>query len=146
MRVHTRDKPRATKRVLKRPFDADPFMKGIQDRLVMGKTTMLSKVTNSADYTHKFKDSCKRRGVEYHPVALAKHRFSCLQKGLSAHVDPMMPLLDTAKYTTAIGDRRESKVGLAYCRETTEVRVQVATMTTSVILKIANHDIQCLQV
>ena len=131
LRVHTRDKAHATKRILKRPFDADPYLKGIVDRFVMGKTTLLSKIHNSADFTDQFKQSCKRRKLAYTPLALAKHRFSCLRKGLVAHVQHLLPLLDCAKYMLATRDRKESAIAHAYCEETVEVRVQVRNIVAS---------------
>ena len=75
LRMHTRDKAHATQRILNRPFDSDPFLKGIVDRFVMAKTTLLSKNHYSGYVSDQFKRSCKRRKLPYTPVVLAKHRF-----------------------------------------------------------------------
>ena len=97
LRMHTRGNVHATQRILNRPFDSDPFLKGIVDRFVMANTTLLSTSQSSGYLSDQFKRSCKRRRLPHTPVVLATHRCSCLRKGLPAHVRHMMPLLGTAR-------------------------------------------------
>ena len=62
LRLHTRDKAHATKRILTRPFDADEFLKGIVDRYTMNKHTLISVIYYSGDLLDYFKQRCKAHG------------------------------------------------------------------------------------
>ena len=128
LRVHTRDKAHATKRILKRPFDAVPFMKSVLGRFVMAKKTLLSQISYSAELLEQFKLSCQRRGLQETSLNLPKHRFACLRRGLATHVEYMLPLFDCAKYIMHTRGRREGALALAFCNESIEARVQLGMM------------------
>ncbi len=130
LRCHTRDKAHSTKRILIRPFSADPFMQDIVTRFIMAEKSLVSVVHHSAEFQNIFKAACAKRGIAPVHLGLAKHRFSCYRKVLSAHVDHMFAFFDVAIYiiSTRARSTPEYRVALQFLEEPTEVRVQLAMM------------------
>ena len=110
---HVRDKAHSTKRVLQRPFEACPVMKGIIDRFVLNEHTFLSIVHYSAEFSSVFKRACVACGLTYTPIALAKHRFSCLQKAFTSITYALHALQDTAVYIVSTRERSSTAVKMA---------------------------------
>ena len=133
LRLHTRDKAHATKRILTRPFDADEFLKGIVDRYIMNKNTLTSVIYYSGDLLDYFKQRCKAHGLPESPIGLAKHRFSCMRKVLTLHCTHKLPFMDTSVYI--LGSRPAGSVAVqvanVYLAEPDEVSIQVGMMAVA---------------
>ena len=98
LRLHTRDKTHETTRILRRPVDADEFLKGIVDRYIMHTNTLISVIYYSGDLLEYFKQRCTAHGLPESPIGIANHRFSCMRKVLTVHCTHKLPFVDTSVY------------------------------------------------
>ena len=127
---HVRDKAHSTKRVLSRPFDADPFLKNIVKDYILGQDTFFGLIYYSIEFTNHFKRNCELRGVTYKALGLAKHRFSCYQKVLSMLTEKRQCFRETAIYIVTTRGRRTTEYAVArdFLNTSNETTIQIAMM------------------
>ena len=103
-------------------------MPEIAARFAMAETTLVSATHNSAEFQNFFKLVCNKRGKAPLNLGLAKHRFSCYRKVLSAHVDYMFACFDTAVYIISTQSRStpEYNVARMCVGEPADVRAHLA--------------------
>lgn len=109
LRMGLRDAAHASRRVIKRPSDADPVLREIMQSLFFGKDSIVAAVENSLLLKNRFeahiaRDSAPTVKSRIRSLSLAKQRFDSTQKPLGRFVLYLLPFL-----TTVIELSREKK-------------------------------------
>lgn len=130
LRLGFRDSAHASRRIIKRPFEADPALSDIMNSVFFGAHSIVAAIENSILLKNRLEHHCSKCSnlPSVRSLSLAKQRFDSTQKPIGRFVLYFVPFL-----TTVIELSRESRgdlngmrasAFLAYCSE--EVLLQIA--------------------
>lgn len=129
LRLGLRDAAHASRRIIKRPFEADPTLAEIMQSVFFGKHSIVAAVENSILLKNRFEHHCSKfaKLPSIRSLSLAKQRFDSTQKPIRRLCLYLVPFLLTVielsreKKNDENGQR--ASAFLAYCSE--EILVQI---------------------